>query len=74
MSFEHLPPWEALLRRILMAQLGDVRGLRVLDFGSGAGVTADHLAAHTGYSPSIRTRPPSGRAPVSTATSSASAP
>lgn len=46
MSFEHLPPWEALLRRILMAQLGNVRGLRVLDFGSGAGVTADHLAAH----------------------------
>ncbi len=29
-----------------MTQLGDVRGLRVLDFGSGTGVTADHLAAH----------------------------
>lgn len=46
MIYEQLPPWEALLKRIVFTHLGDVQHLRVLDFGSGNGVTADHLAAH----------------------------
>lgn len=39
-----LPTWEGLLKRMLWDQLGDMAGLRVLDFGSGAGATAAHLA------------------------------
>ena len=39
-----LPPWEALLKRVLWAQLGQLSGKRILDFGSGIGVTADHYA------------------------------
>lgn len=40
-----LPPWEYLLKRILFAQLGDIQNQRILDFGSGTGVTASHYAA-----------------------------
>lgn len=39
-----LPPWETLMKRLIWAQLGELRGLRILDFGSGEGVTADHFA------------------------------
>ena len=45
MDLGQLPPWEQLLKRVLWAQLGDIRGKRILDFGSGIGVTADHYAA-----------------------------
>ena len=41
----NLPPWELLLKKILWKQLGDIRGKRILDFGSGIGVMADHYAA-----------------------------
>ena len=40
-----LPPWERLLKRVLWTQLGQVRNQRILDFGSGIGVTANHFAA-----------------------------
>ena len=40
-----LPPWEQLFKRVLWAQLGELRGKRILDFGSGIGVTASHYAA-----------------------------
>lgn len=40
-----LPPWEQLFKRVLWAQLGDLRGKRILDFGSGIGVTACRYAA-----------------------------
>lgn len=40
-----LPPWEQLFKRVLWAQLGDLRGKRIVDFGSGIGVTACHYAA-----------------------------
>lgn len=43
---EKLPPWEWLLKRILWEQLGEIRGKKILDFGSGIGVTACHFAAH----------------------------
>ena len=42
----NLPPWELLLKKILWKQLGDISGKRILDFGSGIGVMADHYAAH----------------------------
>lgn len=44
-DFERLPTWEGLLKRILYAQLDDLQGLRILDFGSGRGFTANHFAA-----------------------------
>ena len=40
-----LPPWEQLFKRVLWAQLGELRDKRILDFGSGIGVTACHYAA-----------------------------
>lgn len=41
-----LPPWECLMKRLVLMQLGDIRGKRILDFGSGMGVTADRLARY----------------------------
>lgn len=40
-----LPAWERLFKRIVWSQIGDLKGLSILDFGSGEGVTADHYAA-----------------------------
>jgi len=40
-----LPPWELLLKRILWTQIGRFQNKRILDFGSGIGVTANHYAA-----------------------------
>lgn len=45
-SLTDLPAWERLLKKIVWAQLGDIRGKRLLDFGSGEGVTANHFAQH----------------------------
>lgn len=39
-----LPPWEKMLKRMVWQQLGDLRDCRMLDFGSGSGVTASHYA------------------------------
>ena len=39
-----LPPWDRLLKQIVWAQLGEISGKRILDFGSGNGVTANHFA------------------------------
>ena len=39
-----LPAWERLLKKIVWAQLGDICGKSILDFGSGEGVTANHFA------------------------------
>ena len=41
-----LQPWECLMKRMVWEQLGDIRGKKILDFGSGIGVTANHLAEH----------------------------
>lgn len=41
-----LQPWECLMKRIVWKQLGDVRNKKILDFGSGIGITANHLAEH----------------------------
>lgn len=40
-----LPTWEYLQKRMTWDQLGDIRGKRILDFGSGNGATASHFAA-----------------------------
>lgn len=37
--------WDHLLKQMLWQQLDFVQGLKILDFGSGAGETAAHLAA-----------------------------
>ena len=41
---EKLGTWEKPLTRILWQQLGAIKGQRILDFGSGYGVTANHFA------------------------------
>ena len=38
--------WESLLKRIAWKQLSFVQGMKVLDFGSGNGITADYFAAN----------------------------
>lgn len=40
-----LPPWDRLLKRIVWEQLGEIAGKRILDFGSGEGITANHFAS-----------------------------
>ena len=50
-SFEYkgatmLQPWECLMKRIVWKQLGEIRDKKILDFGSGIGVTANYLAEH----------------------------
>ena len=39
-----LPAWERLFKKIVWKQLGDISGKCIMDFGSGEGITADHLA------------------------------
>ena len=39
-----LPPWEKLLKQMVWQQLGDLHDRRILDFGSGSGITASHYA------------------------------
>ena len=36
--------WERLLKKIIWAQLGEIKGKEILDFGSGEGITANHFA------------------------------
>ncbi len=39
-----LPAWERLLKKIVWAQLGEIHDKKILDFGSGEGVTSNHFA------------------------------
>ena len=41
-----LPPWEKLLKQMVWRQLGDLHDCRMLDFGSGSGITASHYARY----------------------------
>lgn len=43
-QINELPAWERLFKRIVWKQLGEIEGKKILDFGSGEGVTADHFA------------------------------
>lgn len=40
-----LPVWEKLAKQIIWKQIGKLNGKTILDFGSGAGITADCFAA-----------------------------
>lgn len=39
-----LQPWERLMKRIAWQQLGELKEMKILDFGSGEGITANYLA------------------------------
>lgn len=43
-SITELPAWERLFKKIVWQQLGDIEGKKILDFGSGEGITANHFA------------------------------
>ncbi len=45
MNIQNLPLWEALMKRMVWQQLGEITEKKILDFGSGTGVTANHFAA-----------------------------
>lgn len=44
-NLAELPAWERLFKRIVWEQLGSIEGKRILDFGSGQGITANYFAA-----------------------------
>lgn len=46
MNLELLQPWEALMKQIVWRQMGEIKDKKILDFGSGIGVTADYLAKY----------------------------
>lgn len=39
-----LSPWDRMLKKIVWKQLGEIEGKKILDFGSGEGITANHFA------------------------------
>lgn len=43
-SLQELPAWERLLKRLVFRTFEDVSGKRILDFGSGEGITANFFA------------------------------
>ncbi len=43
-NIDKLQPWEALLKKIVLTQLGNIKGKKILDFGSGTGFTANYFA------------------------------
>ncbi|MBQ9123785.1 MAG: methyltransferase domain-containing protein, partial [Lachnospiraceae bacterium] len=40
----NLPTWDGFMKCLVWRQLGDIRNKKILDFGSGIGVTANYLA------------------------------
>lgn len=44
MNLSNLQPWEALMKKMVWLQLGKIEGKKILDFGSGLGITANYLA------------------------------
>lgn len=43
-NITELPAWERLFKKIVWEQIGDLEGKKILDFGSGEGITANHYA------------------------------
>lgn len=43
-NINELPAWERLFKKIVWAQLGEISGKSILDFGSGEGITANYFA------------------------------
>ncbi len=44
MGKKELPVWDLLAKQLIFEQIGSLRGLDILDFGSGDGATANHFA------------------------------
>lgn len=44
MNLDILQPWEKLMKQIVWRQMGEIKNKKILDFGSGIGVTANYLA------------------------------
>ena len=43
-SIAELPAWERLFKKIVWKQIGNLEGKKILDFGSGEGITANYFA------------------------------
>lgn len=43
-NINELPAWERLFKRIVWEQVGNPEGKKILDFGSGEGITANYFA------------------------------
>jgi len=43
-NLTELQAWERLFKKIVWEQLGEIKGKKILDFGSGEGITACHYA------------------------------
>lgn len=43
-DIKDLPAWERLFKKIIWKQLGEIKDKKILDFGSGEGITSDHFA------------------------------
>lgn len=43
-KIQDIPAWDRLLKRIVWQQIGDLSNQKILDFGSGQGITANHFA------------------------------
>ncbi len=43
-NIKELTAWERLFKKIVWVQIGDIEGKKILDFGSGEGITANHFA------------------------------
>lgn len=43
-NIDSLQPWDALLKKIAITQLGEIKNKKILDFGSGTGFTANYFA------------------------------
>lgn len=43
-NITEIPAWDRLLKRIVWKQLGQIEGKRILDFGSGEGISANYYA------------------------------
>jgi cyclopropane fatty-acyl-phospholipid synthase-like methyltransferase len=44
MDYKSIAPWELLQKKMVWEHLKFIRNKRVLDFGSGTGMTANHFA------------------------------
>ena len=42
-SIIEIPAWERLFKKIVLKQIGNLEGKKILDFGSGEGITANHF-------------------------------
>jgi ubiquinone/menaquinone biosynthesis C-methylase UbiE len=46
MTYDKIVPWELLQKKLTWEQLSFLQNKKILDFGSGNGMTADHFAAN----------------------------